>query len=483
MATGRNLSKLASGIDSQGVLSAEKGGTGNTTGLSTTTPSISSVVYPDNDTAVNTAGGQTVTINGSNFNAGIKVVVNDIVASVVTRVSATQITFTAPANPPGTYLVSITNTDGTTALVIPGLSYSGVPNWTTAAGSIGSTNPNTAVNYTVTATVPLPNDAPVTYSVVSGALPTGVTLNPTTGVISGTTPVVSSSTTYNFTIRATDAQNQDTDRAFSLTSVPNTYATTTLLVGGGGGGAMGGGGGGGGGVIEVTFTAEQYNTYNIVVGAGGQGSTNLYGETGVQGGSSSAFGFTAYGGGGGGLGNGGSGASGGGSSGAFAVQGSPGTNLYGTAQGYPGGQGYGHNGNWNNRASSGGGGGAGGPGGSGTQVGVAPQVAPGGNGGSGKSSSLSGASVIYSGGGPGNGDPFSTQLGNAGAGQGNAGGGGSGLYTGGSYADNGKNGLVIVTYPDIRPLASSTTGSPSITTSGGFRRYSWSSVGNWSITF
>ena len=51
----------------------------------------------------------------------------------------------------------------------------------------------------------------------SGALPGGASLNTSTGVISGTESGSTQTTTYNFTIRATDAQGQTADRAFSIT--------------------------------------------------------------------------------------------------------------------------------------------------------------------------------------------------------------------------------------------------------------------------
>ena len=44
-----------------------------------------------------------------------------------------------------------------------------------------------------------------------------VYLNTSTGVISGTESGATTDTTYNFTIRATDAQGQTADRAFSIT--------------------------------------------------------------------------------------------------------------------------------------------------------------------------------------------------------------------------------------------------------------------------
>ena len=190
-------------------------------GAGATSPSISAITYPGDDTATNPAGGQTITLTGTNFAAGASVIINGVVASVVSVVSSTQITFTAPANPAGSYIVYVVNANGTTALAVPGIQYSGTPAWTTAAGTLGSPVQNTSVNITLSTT----GDAPIIYSLYSGTLPTGLTLNGSTGVISGTTPSQSADTTYNFVIRATDAQNQETDRSFSITVSIFSYST------------------------------------------------------------------------------------------------------------------------------------------------------------------------------------------------------------------------------------------------------------------
>ena len=56
-------------------------------------------------------------------------------------------------------------------------------------------------------------------AVQSGSLPGGITLNSGSGssTLTGTESGATSDTTYNFTIRATDAEGQTADRAFSIT--------------------------------------------------------------------------------------------------------------------------------------------------------------------------------------------------------------------------------------------------------------------------
>ena len=181
------------------------------------TPKITTISYPGDDTAANTGGGQTVVLTGTGFNAGASVLINGTYAGVVAVANSTSMSFTTPAQSAGTYTLYVINTDGGTAISIPGISYSGTPNWSTAAGTLGTSYETAAINNTLTAT----GDAPISYSLYSGTLPPGSSLNSSTGLLSGTSQGVASSTTYNFTIRATDAQNQDTDRAFSITISPD----------------------------------------------------------------------------------------------------------------------------------------------------------------------------------------------------------------------------------------------------------------------
>lgn len=185
-------------------------------GAAAVVPKITAITYPGNDTAADTAGGQTITLTGSGFAAGASVVINGALVGVVTVVNSTTITFVSPALATGSYIVYVVNTDGTTAIAVPGIQYSGTPAWSTAAGSLGSLYETQAFSSSVTAT----GDAAITYSLQSGSLPPGATFN-ANGTISGTSAATASPTTYTFTVRATDAQNQDTDRTFSITVNPD----------------------------------------------------------------------------------------------------------------------------------------------------------------------------------------------------------------------------------------------------------------------
>ena len=181
-------------------------------------PTFSSVDYPGSATALNPDGGESLVINGDTFNVGITVTIGGTTPSTITRNSATQLTVTTPAKTAGTYDIVFTNTDGGTATATNAVSYNGIPAFTNAAGSLGSVKDGNAINFSVAATEP--DGGAITYAVTSGALPSGASLNTTTGAITGTAPSVSADTTSNFTITATDNENQTASRAYSITITP-----------------------------------------------------------------------------------------------------------------------------------------------------------------------------------------------------------------------------------------------------------------------
>ena len=137
-------------------------------------PIISSLAYPSGSEA-NPDGGETIVLTGINFpSSGAIVKVGGATASSITHTSSTSLSFTSPAKSAGDYDVTMTSGNGTTGTLTNGISYSGIPTWTTAAGTIGSFLRTTTPSVTVT--VVASSDSAVTYSITSGALPTGFSL-------------------------------------------------------------------------------------------------------------------------------------------------------------------------------------------------------------------------------------------------------------------------------------------------------------------
>jgi len=189
---------------------------------------VASIDYPGDDTAANPAGGQTITLNGGGFSATPAVFINSVQVPSVTFVSSNEITFVTPATVAGTYNLYVVNPDGATAIFVNGISFSGVPSWTTPAGSLGSFN---AAGFSVS--VVATSNSAITYSLTSGSsLPAGVSLS-SVGVISGTSATAQ---TFSFSVDATDAELQETPRSFSITVTlgDSEFEYVTLLLHGDG---------------------------------------------------------------------------------------------------------------------------------------------------------------------------------------------------------------------------------------------------------
>tara|TARA_R100000742_G_C4275374_1_gene95796 strand:+ start:667 stop:2196 length:1530 start_codon:yes stop_codon:yes gene_type:complete len=437
--------------------------------LATETKPVVSSISPS--TITNDATN--ITITGTDFTAIPRVdIINTATgiwysSNTVTHNSATSLTVnvTLPVDA-GTYRIRVENPDGLAGLSAANfLTVSDAPTWTTSAGSLGTVAGDT--NGAV-ASVAASGDS-VTYSEVTNVLENAslanCSLNSSTGAITSTDFDGSNSSprTHTFTIRATDAQGQTSDREFTLTSSYFTTASISWLViagGGGGGGpqsSYGGGGGGAGGYRSswnsetsgggasaesaLTFNAGQ--TYTITVGNGGAGGssgnngtvgqdssiagsdiTNIVSDGGAYGASSSNAG--------------GSGGSGGG--GAYNAYGGSGA----SGQGFDGGRGV-----TSGNDPKGGGGGAGGGGGDGSGN-------NGGAGGSGVASTITGSSVTRASGGGGGTGSGGTQGsspagGGSNAGAGNAtantGGGGGGASVNNENAGTGGSGVVILRMP------------------------------------
>jgi hypothetical protein len=180
-------------------------------------PTVSSV-----SPTVITNSATNITITGTNFDATtVAYVVRSgvtTVANSTTYVSATELTANFTLSTDGSYFVQVvagTGLAGTSATAL--LNVSDAPAFSTASGNVADVFIASPVSTSISAT----SDSPVTYSettsVLTDVAQLGLSLNTSTGAISGTSPSpVGTSTTYSFTIRATDSESQIADRAFNI---------------------------------------------------------------------------------------------------------------------------------------------------------------------------------------------------------------------------------------------------------------------------
>ena len=457
------------------------------------TPGVVSV-----STTLGAVGAATINITGTNFTTGaIASVIGsngvEVQASSTTVNSIVSVTasFTGLSYLNDPYDVKVTNTSNLFGLLPDAVNVNQSLIWQTAAGSLGAFPEQSSITLSAVSATD-PESATVTYSLASGSsLPSGVTLNGSTGVISGTLPDVATNTTYTFTVNATDGVNI-VPRGFSITSNILVAPTVEYLVvaGGGGGGADGGygSGGGAGGFRTGSIALAASTTYTITVGNGGAGQSGS-GTDNSGFGQDSVFNTITSTGGGRGRGVSGGivglpgGSGGGGDRNPGGAGNTPATNP---SQGNAGG------GMASGNDTTGGGGGAGGAGGNGT-------TGQGGVGGAGAASSITGVSLFYAAGGGG---ASSTSGGNGGSGiggnagnsglpgsagatnTGSGGGGGGGGYPNGAA---GGSGVVIIAYPNsnayIPPtISNGLTYTLNTSTRSGYRVYRFT-AGSGTITF
>ncbi|MEI7750071.1 MAG: glycine-rich domain-containing protein [Candidatus Moraniibacteriota bacterium] len=295
--------------------------------------------------------------------------------------------------------------------------------------------------------------------------------------------------TLSVTVTATNSAGSASATSKSTGAVGGLATPTVeyLVVagGGGGGGAIAsyfnGSGGGAGGMLTGSTAISVGNAYTISVGSGGTAGPATSSPSGGNGGNSSFGTVTATGGGGGAGGNGSAnnGNAGGSGGGGRALGAIGGTGIAG--QGNKGGD------SLVAGSAGAGGGGAGAAAANVVTTGVATA------GGVGLQSSITGTATYYAGGGGGGGTSVvynaAGGLGGGGAagvaGTANTGGGGGGLAyaTAAGTGAAGGSGIVIIRYPNTYADATSTTGSPTYANTGGYKIYTWTTVGSGSVTF
>ena len=200
-------------------------------------PTINSVAT---STILGSADPQTITINGANFDAGASVTIlganlsTTYTPATTTYVSGSQITCTftsagglltgvgSTSGGGEPYSVKVTNSTGLSTVLSSAFSINDTPTWTTSAGNLATIYNGTAMS-TVTVAATDPESVGITYAVSSGSLPPSISLNTSTGAITGTSTTQTGYTanggvgvTYNFSITASDSANTAVSRSFNI---------------------------------------------------------------------------------------------------------------------------------------------------------------------------------------------------------------------------------------------------------------------------
>ena len=183
-----------------------------------TVANVSQTIAPATATTINITGTNFVSIPQVEF---IKTDGAVTVANTISFTNSTTLSVNVTLAT-GNYYVRVENPDGNAGRSTNNIiTASTAPTWSTASGSLGSV----AGDFSGTvATVAGSSDSTVAYSettsVLTNAAQANCSLNSSTGAITTTDFGGSSTTatTYNFTLRLTDAEGQTADRSFSLTS-------------------------------------------------------------------------------------------------------------------------------------------------------------------------------------------------------------------------------------------------------------------------
>ena len=184
-----------------------------------TVANVSQTIAPATATTISITGTNFVSIPQVDFINGSTGAITRANTVSFTNATTLSVNVTLAA---GNYYVRIENPDGNAGRSTNNIiTASTAPSFSTAAGSIGTVGAGESVSLSVSAS----SDSSVTISettsvLTSNANTPAATMNlslASNGNITGTAPSPTNSQTYNFNLRATDAENQTVDRAFSIT--------------------------------------------------------------------------------------------------------------------------------------------------------------------------------------------------------------------------------------------------------------------------
>lgn len=240
-------------------------------------------------------------------------------APTVSRANSNSLSFTTPALAANIHKLYVVNTDGGVGTYNTFI-VSGEPSWVSNT-SLGQFVVSANISKQLVAT----SDSNIAYTLASGSsLPSGMTLA-SNGLIGGAlTSPPGSETAYNFSVVATDQENQSSTKAFTYTGIVFTFSISPAVGGqsnialttgstfnittngaytltplgdfsanvqvwGAGGGGYGGGTGGGGGYSTGIIAFKTGVQYNVVIGSAGASTPSGRAASGAGAGSGIEF--------------------------------------------------------------------------------------------------------------------------------------------------------------------------------------------------
>jgi hypothetical protein len=185
----------------------------------TGSPYITQLIYPSGNVGASDAGGETIYAIGSGFQPGFTMAVNNAPVISASYITSSNVAFVTGPTAVGNYTLTVTN---------PNRKYydynyiefigAGFPYFLNPPGYLNFVGQNLFFNQNI---LVAGGYRPYNFQITAGALPGAMTIDAGSGLISGYAPSVTDPTSYNFTVRVTDAQGQVATRNFYiLVTVP-----------------------------------------------------------------------------------------------------------------------------------------------------------------------------------------------------------------------------------------------------------------------
>ena len=177
-------------------------------------PYITQLIYPEGQTAAADAGGETIYVLGQGFKPGFNISINAAPVTSATYITSGNVSFITEPETIGSYTLTLTNPNRQSATYnYIEFAGAGVPRFLNPAGYLNFVQQTLGFNQYILVTGGYP---PYNFQITRGALPTGMTIDNGTGLISGYAPEVENPTSFNFTVQVIDTNDQTITRDFYI---------------------------------------------------------------------------------------------------------------------------------------------------------------------------------------------------------------------------------------------------------------------------